>query len=105
MAFRRRVRTPVHVVTKARSSRYDDIAERQRRYLITMAIRTAAVLVAFFAPLPLWGRLLAVALGLVLPWISVTAANAGPLPQHSMTKFDPNAPPELPAGDEEQRAP
>jgi hypothetical protein len=99
------VRKPtVHLVTQARRSRYDDIAARQRRYLITMAIRTVAVLIAFFAPLPVWGRVLAVLLGLVLPWVSVTAANAGPLPERGMPTFDATGPRELPPGSEEKRA-
>lgn len=93
----------VHLVTQAHRSRYDDIAARQRRYLISMAIRTAAVLLAFFAPLPVWGRVLAIVLGLVLPWVSVTAANSGPLPEPTMSHFDADKR-ELPAGDEEKRA-
>jgi hypothetical protein len=96
-------RPSVHLVTQAHRSRYDDIAARQRRYLISMAIRTAAVLLAFFAPLPVWGRVLAIMLGLVLPWVSVTAANTGPLPEPTMQRFDADQR-ELPSGDEEQRA-
>jgi hypothetical protein len=84
----RRGSREVHLVTQARRSRYEDINARQRRYLISMAIRTAAVLVAVFAPLPVWGRALAIALGVVLPWVSVTQANAGPLPEHTMQRFD-----------------
>jgi hypothetical protein len=94
---RERRKPTVHVVTRARSSRYDDIAQRQRRYLISMAIRTGAVLLAFFAPLPIWARALALVLGLVLPWVSVTSANAGPLPEQQMHTFDASAK-ELPAG-------
>jgi DUF3099 family protein len=66
----------VHVVTGARPSRFDDIADRQRRYLTKMAIRTVCVLVAFFAPIPWWARGVAVAAAVVLPWMSVTAANS-----------------------------
>src|SRR4051812_12861396 len=73
----------VHLVTGARRSRYDDIATRERRYIIRMAIRTAAVLVAFFAPIPLWAKGIAIILGLVLPWVSVTSANIGPLPDEA----------------------
>src|SRR3954462_12180569 len=89
--LRGRPNPTVHVVTQARRSRYDDIAARQKRYLISMAIRTAAVLVAFFAPIPMWARAFAIVAGLVLPWVSVTSANAGPLPDHSMRQFDPSA--------------
>src|SRR4051795_3224221 len=97
--LRVRPKPTVHVVTQAHRSRYDDIAARQKRYLISMAIRTAAVLVAFFAPLPVWARGLAIGLGLVLPWISVTSANAGPLPEHTMRRFDPSVK-ELPRASE-----
>ncbi|MFL6239593.1 MAG: DUF3099 domain-containing protein [Actinomycetes bacterium] len=85
----------VHLVTEARTSRYDDIAARQRQYLIRMFIRTIAVVVAFFVPLPVWGRVLAIAVGLVLPMISVTSANAGPLPEPGMDRYDQRA---LPSG-------
>jgi Protein of unknown function (DUF3099) len=105
MALRSDRRKPtVHVVTEARTSRYDDIAQRQKRYLVRMAIRTAAVLVAFFAPLPIWARALAIVLGLVLPWISVTSANAGPLPQERMRHFDPSVR-ELPSAAEPDGGP
>jgi hypothetical protein len=89
---RRKITAPtVHLVTEARSSRYDDIAARQRQYLIRMFIRTVAVVVAFLPFLPIWARVLALALGLVLPMISVTAANAGPLPEPAMNRYDVRA--------------
>ena len=92
MRLRRKPVAPtVHLVTEARTSRYDDIAARQRQYLIRMFIRTVAVLVAFLVPLPVWGRVLAVAIGLVLPMISVTAANAGPAPEPGMDRYDVRA--------------
>ena len=90
----------MHLVTHARRSRYEDIDARQRRYLISMAIRTVAVAIAFFAPLPMWARGVAIVLGLVLPWVSVTAANAGPLPEKTMPTFDP-ATRELPPGEKQ----
>jgi hypothetical protein len=89
----------VHLVTEARSSRYDDIAARQRQYLIRMFIRTVAVMCAFFVPMPIWGRVLAITLGLVLPMISVTSANSGPLPEPRMHRFLPWQGRELPKGD------
>jgi hypothetical protein len=89
----------VHLVTEARRSRYDDIAARQRQYLTRMFIRTIAVVCAFFVPMPVWGRVLAIALGLVLPMISVTSANSGPLPEPRMHRFLPGHGRELPAGE------
>jgi Protein of unknown function (DUF3099) len=87
----------VHLVTEARRSRYDDIAARQRQYLTRMFIRTVAVVCAFFVPLPIWGRVLAIAIGLVLPMISVTSANSGPLPEPRMHRFLPGHGRELPS--------
>jgi hypothetical protein len=70
----------VHVVTGVGRSRYDDIAARQRHYLYAMTVRTIALILAFFV-VHGWLRVIAIGLGLILPWISVTAANAGPEPQ------------------------
>ena len=81
----------VHLVTEARTSRYDDIAARQRQYLIRMFIRTIAVVCAFFVPLPVWGRVLAVALGLLLPMVAVTSANVGPTPEPGMDRYESRA--------------
>jgi len=95
----RRVQQPkVHLVTAARRSRYEDIAARQRQYLIRMFIRTIAVVLAFFAPLPVWGRVLAIALGLVLPMIAVTSANAGPTPEPGAHPYVPEQDRALPPG-------
>lgn len=89
---RKPIAPAVHVVTEASRSRYDDIAARQRQYLIRMFIRTIAVLVAFFAPLPIWARVLAITAGLVLPMIAVTSANIGPLPDdRTMERLDVRA--------------
>jgi hypothetical protein len=99
---------PVHLVTEAHTSRYDDIAARQRQYLIRMFIRTIAVIAAFFVPLPVWGRVLAIALGLLLPMISVTSANAGPLPEQGMQPHDNKALPsgmDVPSAQESQPQP
>ena len=85
---RDRNKPTVHVVTRAHRSRSEDIEARQKRYLISMAIRTVAVLIAFFAPIPWWARGIALALGLILPWVSVSNANAGPLPDRNKTSYD-----------------
>jgi xanthine/uracil permease len=50
---------------------------RERRYLITMAVRVVAFVVAIFFATG-WIRVIAVILALVLPWIAVVLANAGP---------------------------
>ena len=65
-------------ITGARQGLAEDVRGRQRRYVISMLVRTAAVLLTVF----LWNveRPLAIAtlvLGLVLPYIAVVIANAG----------------------------
>jgi hypothetical protein len=69
----------VQVVTTARRSAADDISARQRHYIYAMTIRTVALVLAIFV---LHGpfRFVALVAGMLLPFISVTSANAGPLP-------------------------
>jgi xanthine/uracil permease len=66
----------VLVTTAARSPR-DERRDRERRYLITMAVRVVAFIVAIVFARG-WIRAVAVALALILPWVAVVAANAGP---------------------------
>ena len=66
-------RSLVNVITEARPGHTVDVNARERRYLITMAIRTAAFIGMVFMP-PVWGGSLLV-LALVLPWIAVMLAN------------------------------
>lgn len=72
---------PILVTTAPKSPR-DEQRDRTRRYLVTMAVR----LVCFVAAVVLYGvgfRLvaaLAVIGSLVLPWVAVIVANAGPKP-------------------------
>lgn len=75
---RRHDDTPVYRITGARQSLEEDVRGRQRRYVISMLVRTAAVVLTVL----LWdvSRPLAVAalvLGVVLPYIAVVVANAG----------------------------
>jgi hypothetical protein len=70
--------TEVTVVTSAALSHTDDIALRQRRYILTQSMRIACVVLATMLPVSLaWkGVLIAGAVG--LPWFGVVMANAGP---------------------------
>jgi small neutral amino acid transporter SnatA (MarC family) len=74
-----RIDEPVLVTTAGQSPR-EEQRDRQRRYLITMAVRV----VCFILAIVLFGigqRFLAafaVAGSLILPWVAVIAANAGP---------------------------
>jgi hypothetical protein len=72
---------PVLVTTAAKSRRQEQ-RERVRRYLITMGIRVICFILAIvlFGVGLRWIAAFAVAASLVLPWIAVVAANAGPRP-------------------------
>lgn len=63
-------------ITTAPMSAADDIAGRQRRYLISMAIRTACV-VGAVAVGPGVLRWVLVAGAVLLPYVAVVFANAG----------------------------
>jgi hypothetical protein len=65
---------PVYSVTGARRGASDDLAQRQRRYLISMSVRT----VCFVLAVPTHGlvRWTLVAAAVLLPYIAVVMANA-----------------------------
>lgn len=65
-------------VTTAALSHADDMRLRQRRYLITQAVRVGCVLLAVLLPVDLWWKAAFIAGSVVLPWMGVVAANAGP---------------------------
>ncbi|SFJ99420.1 Protein of unknown function [Streptomyces pini] len=79
MSVRRRQRGPeVFRITGARQGLAEDVRGRERRYVVSMLVRTAAVLLTVV----LWDvqRPLAVAalvLGAALPYVAVVIANAG----------------------------
>ncbi|BFO20371.1 DUF3099 domain-containing protein [Streptomyces sp. KM77-8] len=65
-------------ITGARAGLHDDVRARQRRYVISMAVRTISVILAA----TLWNverhvAIVALVLGAVLPYIAVVIANAG----------------------------
>jgi hypothetical protein len=65
-------------ITGARQGLQDDVRGRQRRYVISMSVRTVAVILAA----TLWNvsrpiAVIALVLGAVLPYIAVVIANAG----------------------------
>ncbi|RKN42463.1 DUF3099 domain-containing protein [Streptomyces hoynatensis] len=65
-------------ITEARQSLQDDVRGRQRRYVLSMLVRTAAVLLTVL----LWNVSRPVAavtlvVGAVLPYFAVVIANAG----------------------------
>jgi hypothetical protein len=66
---------PVRITT-ASTSRDEDIAVRQKRYLVAMGFRTACFVAAIFVT-PIWLRVVFVAGALILPYVAVVMANAG----------------------------
>ncbi|MFF9813038.1 DUF3099 domain-containing protein [Streptomyces sp. NPDC014006] len=70
--------TQVFRITGARTGLQEDVRGRQRRYVISMTIRTLSVILA----VSLWNverhvAIAALVLGAVLPYIAVVVANAG----------------------------
>ncbi|MFB7713663.1 DUF3099 domain-containing protein [Streptomyces sp. NPDC056105] len=65
-------------ITGARQSLAEDVRGRQRRYVISMSVRTLAVILG----VALWNverpvAIAALVLGLLLPYVAVVIANAG----------------------------
>ena len=65
---------PVYSVTGVRRGTSDDLAQRQKRYLISMSIRTVSFVLAVVTHGPV--RWIFVAAAVVLPYIAVVMANA-----------------------------
>lgn len=65
----------VYTITGAQRALSDEQTGRTRRYLVSMGIRTACVILAIFVPG--WPRWVFVAGAVVLPYLAVVVANAG----------------------------
>lgn len=65
----------VYTITEAQRGLSDEQMSRQRKYLISMGIRTACVLGAIFVPG--WPRWAFIAGAVILPYLAVVIANAG----------------------------
>ncbi|HEU5034319.1 MAG TPA: DUF3099 domain-containing protein [Mycobacteriales bacterium] len=70
------------LVTTAPRNPRDELRARERRYLVTMGIRVLCFIgaIVLFSVHLKWEAAIAVAGSLVLPWLAVIAANAGPKP-------------------------
>jgi len=92
IAMHRRTHEPVqHSITNARMSLREDVAARQRRYFISMMVRTLCfiLMVVFESP---WRWFFLVG-AFTLPYIAVVVANAGREPNVtpiSLTEFGKN---------------
>ncbi|MGV9314068.1 DUF3099 domain-containing protein [Streptomyces sp. NPDC003691] len=76
--MRQRVGAEVFRITGARQGLAEDVRGRQRRYVISMSVRT----VSFVAAAVLWNverpvAVVAIVLGMLLPYVAVVIANAG----------------------------
>ena len=89
-------RESVHVVTQARRSLSDDIAYRQRRYLLMMGIRSVCFVIAVVLFINHFGWLTAIpAVGAILiPYFAVVFANGGREPDNTrgFMEYHPNVP-------------
>jgi len=88
-------RDRVYTVTDAQRPKSEDIAYRQRRYLISMGVRVVAFLLAVFLFHGVW-RFVAAGVALVVPYFAVVFANGGREPNNT-TDFDSSDPNNLPA--------
>ncbi|MEU1806268.1 DUF3099 domain-containing protein [Streptomyces sp. NPDC019937] len=76
--MRKHSETEVFRITGARQGLADDVRGRQRRYVISMSVRTVSVVLAAV----LWNverhvAIVALVLGVLLPYVAVVIANAG----------------------------
>jgi hypothetical protein len=69
-------------ITTATRSRSEDISLRQRRYLISMGIRTVCFVLAVFS-VGHWYLWVFLAGSFFLPYVAVVVANAGSYPDSS----------------------
>ena len=65
-------------ITSARLSHTDDIALRQRRYVLTQSVRILCVVLATALPVPVVWKIGFIFGAVALPWFGVVMANAGP---------------------------
>jgi hypothetical protein len=66
------------LITEAEPSLAEQHAARKRRYVLTMAVRVVALVLAAVFYQTLWLALVFAFLGVVLPWIAVMMANDRP---------------------------
>ena len=89
-------RHTAQLVTEARKPRSEDIAYRERRYLIMMAFRVACfgLTVALFAAGAGWLAAIPAVGALVIPYFAVVFANGGrePTSTRGFRAYEPNLP-------------
>ena len=86
-------REPI-LITEAQPSHFDEQAARKKRYVLTMACRMVAVVLAVvIAPVGIWFSAVFIVLGTFLPWVAVMMANdAPPKKKLDVNRYRPPAP-------------
>ena len=89
-------RQTAHLVTEARKPRSEDIAYRERRYLIMMGVRVACFVltIVVFASGGGWFAAIPAVGAIVIPYIAVVFANGGrePTSTRGFRAYEPNLP-------------
>jgi hypothetical protein len=80
----------VHTITSAPASQHDDLGLRMRKYLISMSVRTVCFVLAVVFEGPV--RWVFLAAAVVLPYVAVVMANAGPRRVSGHQAFTPEPP-------------
>ena len=92
----KRGRDAAQLVTEARKPRSEDIAYRERRYLIMMAFRVGCFVltIALFAAGAGWLAAIPAVGALVIPYFAVVFANGGrePTSTRGFRAYEPNLP-------------
>jgi hypothetical protein len=100
-------RDSAHLVTEARRSHTEDIAYRERRYLVMMAIRMACfgIAVALFVVGAGWIAAIPAVGAIFIPYFAVVFANGGrePAGRSGFRPYEPNLP--VPYSPPEQGSP
>jgi hypothetical protein len=100
-------RNTAHLVTEARRSHTEDIAYRERRYLIMMAIRMVCfgAAIALFVAGAGWIAAIPAVGAIFIPYFAVVFANGGrePATREGFRPYEPNLP--VPRSPAEQDSP
>ena len=82
------------LITEAEPSHFDEQAARKKRYVLTMACRMVAVVLAVvIAPVGIWFSAVFIVLGTFLPWVAVMMANDRPPKKKlDVNRYRPPAP-------------
>lgn len=91
MSFFHDDRPAAVLITQAQQSRQEELRSRTRRYALTMTVRTLAFIVAVILPVPVGAKIALIGAAIILPWLAVMAANAGPVRDDSRASYDVGA--------------